>query len=29
MCDKTVCSYLLGFKFVPDWFVTTNMIEEL
>ena len=29
MCDKAVYSYLLKLKFIPDWFVTSKMIEEL
>ena len=27
MCDKSVDSYLLALKFVPDWFVTSNVID--
>ena len=26
MCDKAVGSFLQALKFVPDWFVTSNMI---
>ena len=29
MCDKAVDSYLLRVKFIPDWFVTSQVIEEL
>ena len=29
MFDKAVDCYLLTLKFVPDWFVTNNMIEKL
>ena len=25
-CNKAVDSYLLAFKFVPDWFATSKMI---
>ena len=28
-CDKILDSYLLALKFVPDWFVTSNITEEL
>ena len=29
MCDKTVNAYLPVLKFVPDWFVTNEMLETL
>ena len=29
MCDKAVDSYLLALKFVPNWFVTSKVIEKL
>ena len=29
MCGKTVDSYLLALKFVPNWFVTNKMIDKL
>ena len=29
MCDKAVDSCLLALKFVPDQFLTNNMIEKL
>ena len=28
MCDNAVDSCLLALKFVPDWFVTSKMIEK-
>ena len=28
-CDKTVDDCLAALKFVPDWFVTSNMIKKL
>ena len=29
MCDKAIDFYLLTLKFVPDWFATSKIIEEL
>ena len=29
ICDNAVDTYLLAFKFVPDWFATSKMIEKL
>ena len=29
MCDKTVDSFLPTLKFVPDWFVISNIIKKL
>ena len=29
MCDKAVYSCLLALQFVPDWFVTSKIIEIL
>ena len=29
MCDKAVESDLVVLKFVPDWFVTSKIIEKL
>ena len=29
MCDKAVDDFLPALKFVPDWFVTSEMIKEL
>ena len=29
MCDKTVASYLLASKFIPNSFVTKKIIEDL
>ena len=29
MWDRVVDSYLLGLKFVPDWFVMSKMIKTL
>ena len=29
ICDEAVDSYLAALKFVPDWFVTREMIKNL
>ena len=29
MCDKAFDACLADLKFVPDWFVTTEMLEKL
>ena len=29
MCDIAFDDFLLALKFVPNWFVTSNMIEKL
>ena len=29
ICDKAVNGFLPTLKFVPDWFVTSNMIKKL
>ena len=29
MCYEVVDDYLASLKFIPDWFVTSNMIEKL
>ena len=29
MCDKAVDDCLAALKFIPDWFVTSKMLEKL
>ena len=29
MCDEAVDDYLAAFKFIPDWFVISKMLEKL
>ena len=29
MCDEAINDYLVGLKFVPDWFVTSKTIKKI